>query len=384
MILTEEQKMIQDMTRDFARQRLWPEAGKRAEEKHFPKAELQELAELGILGMLIPQNYGGSDTGYLSYVVAMEEIAAADGALSTILSVNSCPVSTAILNYASEDQKNAWLPKLTSGAWIGAFALTEPDAGSDAAAIRTRAVRQADGSYVLNGTKQFITSGKYGDLALVFAVTDPDAGKRGLSCFAVRTNAAGYQVARIEDKMGQQASDTCQLVFEDMAVPADALIGAEGDGYKIALANLEGGRLGIAAQAVGMARAAYEQALAYAQERKSFGKSIADHQALAFRLADMATKIEVARQMLHHAAALRDAGLPCKKEACMAKLYASETGEAVAREALQIFGGYGYLTEYPIERIYRDIRVCSIYEGTSDIQRIVIGREIIKEAENAA
>lgn len=383
MILTDEQQMIQDMARDFAREKLWPGAGKRAEEKHFPKEELQELAKLGILGMLVPEAYGGSDTGYLSYVIAMEEIAAADGALSTILSVNSCPVSTAILNYASDKQKKDWLPKLTSGEWIGAFALTEPDAGSDASAIRTRAERQKD-NYVINGTKQFITSGQNGNVALVFAVTDPDAGKRGMSCFAVPTSYAGYKVARVEEKMGQQSSDTCQIIFEDLLVPKEYRIGEEGDGYKIALANLEGGRLGIAAQAVGMARAAYELALNYAQERKSFGKNLLDHQALSFRLSDMATKVAVARQMLHHAAALRDAGLPCKKEACMAKLYASEAGEEVVREALQIFGGYGYLTEYPLERIYRDIRVCSIYEGTSDIQRIVIGREILKESEDAA
>ena len=383
MILSEEQNMIKDMARDFAREKLVPEAALRAEEKRFPKEELEELAKLGILGMLIPEQYGGSETGYLSYVIAMEEIAAADGALSTILSVNSCPVSTAILNYASEKQKKEWLPKLTSGEWIGAFALTEPDAGSDASAIRTRAERQKD-NYVLNGTKQFITSGQNGNLALVFAVTDPDAGKKGMSCFAVPTSYAGYKVATVEDKMGQQSSDTCQIILEDLLVPKEFRIGEEGDGYKIALANLEGGRLGIAAQAVGMARAAYELALNYAQERKSFGRAILDHQGLAFRLSDMATKIEVARQMLHHAAALRDADLPCKKEACMAKLYASEAGEEVVREAMQIFGGYGYLTEYPIERIYRDIRVCSIYEGTSDIQRIVIGREIIKESEDAA
>ncbi len=383
MILTEEQIMIRDMARNFARERIAPEAAKRAEEKIFPKAELLALAELGILGMLMPEEYGGSDTGYLSYVLAMEEVAAADGALSTILSVNSCPVSTAILSYASQAQKQDWLPKLTSGEWIGAFALTEPDAGSDASAIRTRATREGT-DYILNGTKQFITSGKHGNVALVFAITDPDAGKRGLSCFAVPTDSTGYKVARVEDKMGQQSSDTCQIILEDLRLSETYRIGAEGDGYKIALANLEGGRLGIAAQSVGMARAAYAQALSYAQERKSFGKSLLDHQALAFRLADMATKIEVARQMLHHAAALRDAGQPCKKEACMAKLFASEMAEEVAREALQIFGGYGYLSEYPIERIYRDVRVCSIYEGTSDIQRIVIGREILKESEDAA
>ena len=383
MLLSDEQKMIRNMVRDLARNQIAPEAAQRAEEKRFPKAELSKLAELGILGMLVPEKYGGSDAGYVSYVLAMEEVAAADGALSTILSVNSCPVSTALLNYASEKQKQEWLPKLTSGEWIGAFALTEPDAGSDAAAVRCRAEKKGS-DYVINGTKQFITSGKYGDLALVFALTDPDAGKKGLSCFAVPTDREGYNVSRIEEKMGQESSDTCQIVFDNLTISEDYRIGEEGEGYKIALANLEGGRLGIAAQCVGMARAAYEQALAYAQERKSFGKNLIDHQALNFRLSDMATQIEVARQMLHHAAALREAGLPCKKEACMAKLFSSEMAEKVAREALQIFGGYGYLKEYPIERIYRDVRVCSIYEGTSDIQRIVIGREILREAADAA
>lgn len=383
MLLSDEQKMIRDMVRDLARKQIAPEAAQRAEEKRFPKAELSKLAELGILGMLIPEEYGGSDAGYISYVLAMEEVAAADGALSTILSVNSCPVSTALLNYASEKQKQEWLPKLTSGEWIGAFALTEPDAGSDAAAVRCRAEKKGS-DYVINGTKQFITSGKHGDLALVFALSDPEAGKKGLSCFAVPTNHEGYNVSRVEEKMGQESSDTCQIVFDNLIISEDYRIGEEGEGYKIALANLEGGRLGIAAQCVGMARAAYEQALAYAQERKSFGKNLIDHQALNFRLSDMATQIEAARQMLHHAAALREAGLPCKKEACMAKLFASEMAEKVAREALQIFGGYGYLKEYPIERIYRDVRVCSIYEGTSDIQRIVIGREILREAADAA
>tara|TARA_R110002124_G_scaffold233406_1_gene398798 strand:+ start:185749 stop:186900 length:1152 start_codon:yes stop_codon:yes gene_type:complete len=383
MILNDEQKMIRDMARDFARTQIMPEAALRAEEKRFPAQELAKLAELGILGMLIPEEYGGSDTGYLSYVLAMEEVAAADGALSTILSVNSCPVSTALLTYASKQQKQDWLPKLTSGEWIGAFALTEPDAGSDASAIRCRAEKQGD-HYLLNGTKQFITSGKNGQLALVFAITDPDAGKRGLSCFAVPTDHKGYVVARVEDKMGQESSDTCQIILDNLLISEAYRVGEEGEGYKIALANLEGGRLGIAAQSIGMARAAYEQALNYAQERKSFGKALLNHQALSFRLVDMATQIEVARQMLHHAAALRDAGLPCKKEACMAKMFASEMAEKVARESLQIFGGYGYLKEYPIERIYRDVRVCSIYEGTSDIQRIVIGREILKESEDAA
>lgn len=379
MILTDEQIQIQGMVRDFARDKILPGAEARSRESRFPRAELDAMAELGLLGMLVPDEFGGAGLGYLSFVLAMEEIAAADGALSTILSVHSTPASTAILKFGSVQQKAEWLPKLTSGQIIGAFALTEPGAGSDAAALKTKAVRDGDG-WIINGSKQFITSGKNGGMTIVFAVTDAAAGKKGISAFLVPPSTKGYVVTKIEDKMGQESSDTCALAFEDMRVPATAMLGAEGEGYKIALSNLEGGRLGIAAQSIGMARAAYEYALAYAQERKSFEKNIFDHQAVSFALSDMATKIEVARAMLHHTAALRDAGMPCTKEACMAKLFASEMAERVIHSAIEILGGYGYLSDYPLERIYRDARVCSIYEGTSNIQKLIIAREIAKGA----
>jgi hypothetical protein len=379
MILSDEQTIIRTMVRDFAQQTIAPGSDARSREARFPKEELAAMAELGLLGMLVPEELGGTGAGYISFVLAMEEIAAADGALSTILSVHSTPVSTAIVKFGNEAQKKEWLPKLTAGTIIGAFALTEPGAGSDAAALRTKAVKSGS-DWVLNGSKQFITSGKNGGLTIVFAVTDPAAGKKGISAFLVPTDTKGYIVSKVEEKLGQHSSDTCSLVFEDMRISAENMLGAEGEGYKIALSNLEGGRLGIAAQAIGMARAAYDYALKYAQERETFGKKIFDHQAVAFTLSDMATQIEVARQMLHHTASLRDADLPCTKEACMAKLFASEMAERVIREAVKVLGGYGYLADYPLERILRDASVCSIYEGTSNIQRLIIGREIVKDA----
>lgn len=376
-MLNEEQQLIQNMARELARDVILPGVGERDRNASFPKDELRAMGELGLLGMLIPEEWDGSDTGHLSFVLAVEEIAAADGALSTILSVHSSPSSTCILKYGNEAQKEKFLKPLARGDMIGAFALTEPGAGSDASAMTTRAVRDGD-DYIINGAKQFITSGKNGDVVIVFAVTDPAAGKKGISAFIVPTNTKGYQVSRVEEKMGQHSSDTCALNFDSMRIPAENRLGEEGQGYAIALANLEGGRLGIAAQSIGMARAAYEAALAYAQDRKSFGQKLTDHQAVMFKLADMATQIEVARQMLHHTARLRDAGVPCKKEACMAKLFASEMAERVIHDAIQIHGGYGYLKDFPLERIYRDCRVATIYEGTSDIQRIVIGREIVR------
>ncbi len=376
-MLIEEQKLIQTMAHELARDVIAPGAAMRDREAVFPKDELRAMADLGLLGMLIPENYDGANTGYVSFVLAVEEIAAADGALSTIMSVHSSPSSTCILKYGSEAQKEKFLKPLARGDMIGAFALTEPGAGSDASAMTTRAVRDGN-DYIISGAKQFITSGKNGDVAIIFAVTDPAMGKKGMSAFIVPTDTPGYVVARVEDKMGQHASDTCALVFESMRVPAGNRLGEEGQGYAIALANLEGGRLGIAAQSIGMARAAYEAALQYAQERKTFGENLVAHQAVAFRLADMATQIEVARQMLHHTARLRDAGVSCKKEACMAKLFASEMAERVIHDAIQIHGGYGYLRDFPLERIYRDCRVSTIYEGTSDIQRMVIAREIVK------
>lgn len=378
-MLSEELTLIQGTVRDLARTKIAPGAAGRDKTAAFPKHELDAMGDLGLLGMLIPEKWDGSEAGHLAFVLAVEEIAAADGALSTIMSVHSSPSSTCILHYGTDDQKENFLRHMARGEMIGAFALTESEAGSDAAAMKTRAVREGD-NYIINGTKQFITSGKNGHLTIVFAVTDPAAGKKGISAFIVDTDTPGYSVSRVEEKMGQHASDTCALSFDDMRIPASNRLGEEGQGYAIALSNLEGGRLGIAAQSIGMARAACEAALRYAQDRHTFGKSLMDHQAVAFKLANMATQIEIARQMLHHTARLRDAGAPCKKEACMAKLFASEMAEKVIHDAIQIHGGYGYLRDFPLERIYRDCRVSTIYEGTSDIQRMVIAREILKES----
>jgi alkylation response protein AidB-like acyl-CoA dehydrogenase len=375
MILSQEQAMVQDMARNFAQSRLKPFAAEWDRTQQFPKEALGEMGELGLMGMLVPEAWGGAETDHVSYALALEEVAAGDGTCSTIMSVHNSVGCMPVLKFGSAEQKERFLKPLARGEKLAAFALTEPSAGSDAAAIKTRA-RKVGNHYVLEGTKQFITSGENADYTIVFAVTDPAAGKKGMSAFIVPTNTPGYRVARLEKKLGQRASDTAQLVFEEMALTPDLLLGAEGEGYRIALSNLEGGRIGIAAQSVGMARAAYEAALAYAQERESFGKKLFEHQAVAFRLADMATHIEVARQMVLHAAALRDAGLPCLKEAAMAKLFASEMAERVCSDAIQIHGGYGYLNDFPVERIYRDVRVCQIYEGASDIQRIVISRAI--------
>ena len=373
MILTDTQRDIRDAARTFAQERLAPGAAARDRDHAFPRAELTEMGALGFLGMLVPEAHGGSDTGMVAYALALEEIAAADGACSTIVSVHASVGCMPIVKFGSEAQKQRFLPKLASGEWIGGFALTEPHTGSDAGAIRTRARREGE-AYVLNGAKQFITSGKNGDVIIVFAVTDPEAGKKGISAFIVPTDTPGYEVARVEDKLGQHSSDTCALIFNDMRLPADLRLGAEGEGLKIALANLEGGRIGIAMQAVGMARAAFEAARDYARERITFGKPIFAHQAVGFRLAEMATQVEVARQMVLHAAALREAGLPCLTEASMAKLFATEMAEKVCSAAIQIHGGYGYLADFPVERIYRDVRVCQIYEGTSEVQKLVIAR----------
>ncbi|MCI0915212.1 acyl-CoA dehydrogenase [Pseudomonas putida] len=375
MLVTDEQQQIADAVRAFAQQRLKPFAAQWDQEHRFPKEAIEEMAELGLFGMLVPEQWGGSDTGYVAYAMALEEIAAGDGACSTIMSVHNSVGCVPILRFGSEQQKAQFLTPLATGAMLGAFALTEPQAGSDASSLKARARLEGD-HYVLNGSKQFITSGQNAGVVIVFAVTDPEAGKRGISAFIVPTDSPGYQVARVEDKLGQHASDTCQIVFDNVHVPVANRLGAEGEGYKIALANLEGGRIGIASQAVGMARAAFEVARDYAKERQSFGKALIEHQAVAFRLADMATKIAVARQMVLHAAALRDAGRPALVEASMAKLFASEMAEKVCSDALQTLGGYGYLSDFPLERIYRDVRVCQIYEGTSDIQRMVIARNL--------
>ncbi|MGV7208316.1 acyl-CoA dehydrogenase family protein [Oxalobacteraceae bacterium A2-2] len=373
MILSEQHEMIRDALRSFAREKLAPNAARWDRDHHFPREELKELAALGAFGVAVPEQWGGAGMDYLSLALVLEEIAAGDGGTSTIISVNNCPVCSIAMAYASDRQKEQWLRPLAQGAMLGAFCLTEPHTGSDAAALRTTATLDGD-SYVLNGAKQFITSGKHADVAIVLAVTDKAAGKKGISAFWVPTSTPGYVVAGLEQKMGQHSSDTAQIVFENCRIPAANLIGVEGQGYKIALSGLEGGRIGIAAQAVGMARAAYEAALAYAKERESFGQPIFGHQAVQFRLADMATRIEAARQLIWHAASMKDAGQPCLKEAAMAKLFASEMAERVCSDAIQVHGGYGYVSDFPVERIYRDVRVCQIYEGTSDIQKLLIAR----------
>ena len=379
MDLSEEQRLIRDSVREFVQARVAPFAAEWDRDSHFPREQLAEMAELGLFGMFIPEEWDGSGADYLSFALAIEEVAAGDGSCSTILSVNNSVVCGVLLASGSEFLKQTYLKPLASGAQLGCFCLTEPQAGSDAAALKTRAQKQGD-DYVLNGTKAFITSGKNADVAIVFAVTDPDAGKKGISAFVVPTDNPGYEATTVEQKMGQHASDTAQIFFKDCRIPTDHLIGSEGEGYRIALMNLEGGRIGIGAQSVGMARAAYECALDYARQRLSFGKSLVEHQAIAFRLADMATQLEAARLMVHNAARLRDAGEPCLKQASMAKLFASEAAEKICSDAIQVLGGYGYLRDYPVERIARDVRVAQIYEGTSDIQRIVIAREIINQS----
>jgi butyryl-CoA dehydrogenase len=377
MLLNASQSMVRDTMRAFAQKRLAPYASAWDRDHIFPREALRELAGLGACGIVIPEAYGGAGLDYVSLAVALEEIAAGDGSTSTILSVQNSVVCGPIFAFGNDDQKTKYLRPLAGGSKIGCFCLTEPHAGSDAGAITTSAER-AGADFVLNGVKQFITSGRTAEVAIVFAVTDKSAGKKGISAFIVDTDTPGYSADRVEEKLGQRASDTAQVVFTNCRVPAANLLGREGEGYRIALSNLEAGRIGIAAQAIGMARAAFEAALAYARERTSFGKAIVDHQALNFRLADMATALEAARQLVWHAASLRDGGQPCLKEASMAKLFASEMAERVCSDAIQIHGGYGYVTDFPVERIYRDVRVCQIYEGTSDIQRMVIGRALVE------
>jgi len=375
MLLTEEQTLVRDTMRAFARDELAPHAARWDREHTFPREALHALGALGALGMVVPEQYGGAAMDYVSLAVALEEIAAGDGATSTIVSVQNSVVCGPLNAFGTEAQKEKYLKPLARGDRFGCFCLTEPEVGSDAGAIATRGERSGD-SWVLNGVKQFITTGKNADVAIVFAVTDKAAGKKGISAFVVETSAPGFNVARVEEKLGQRASDTAQITFESCRVPAASLLGREGEGYRIALSNLEAGRIGIAAQAVGMARSAFEAALAFARDRVAFGKAIAEHQAVSFKLADMATEIEAARQLTWHAASLRDAGRPCLKEASMAKLFASEMAERVCSAAIQVHGGYGYVADFPVERIYRDVRVCQIYEGTSEIQRLVIGRAL--------
>ena len=375
MLLTQDQTMIRDAVRDFVTEQITPHAARWDKEHHFPRDVHQGLAQLGAYGICVPEEYGGAGLDYVTLALVLEEIAAGDGGTSTAISVTNCPVNAILMRYGNAAQKQQWLAPLARGEMLGAFCLTEPHVGSDASALRTTAVKEGN-EYVLNGVKQFITSGKNGQVAIVIAVTNKAAGKKGMSAFIVPTSAPGYVVARLEDKLGQHSSDTAQINFDNCRIPAENLIGQEGEGYKIALGGLEGGRIGIAAQSVGMARAAFEAALQYSKERESFGQPIFNHQAVGFRLAECATQIEAARQLIWHAASLRDAGHPCLKEAAMAKLFASEMAERVCSAAIQTLGGYGVVNDFPVERIYRDVRVCQIYEGTSDVQKILIQRAL--------
>jgi butyryl-CoA dehydrogenase len=375
MLLTPDHEMIRDAVRDFAQRELWPHAAKWDKDHTFPHEVHKGLAELGAYGICVPESLGGAGLDYLSLALVLEEIAAGDGGTSTAISVTNCPVNAILMKYGNAAQQAKWLTPLAQGQMLGAFCLTEPHVGSDASSLRTTATRDGD-AYVLNGVKQFITSGKNGHVAIVIAVTDKGAGKKGMSAFIVPTNTPGWVVARLEDKLGQHSSDTAQIQLDDCRVPAENLIGQEGEGYKIALSALEGGRIGIAAQSIGMARSALEFATQYSKERESFGTAIFNHQAVGFRLAECATQIEAARQLMWHAASLRDAGRPCLREAAMAKLFASEMAERVCSVAIQTLGGYGVVNDFPLERIYRDVRVCQIYEGTSDVQKIIIQRSM--------
>ena len=375
MLLSDDHIAVQDAVRAYVQAEIAPHAAAWDKSHAFPAAQLKGLASLGCYGVAVPEALGGAGLDYLALSLILEEIAAGDGATSTVVSVNNCPVCSILMAYANDDQKERFLKPLARGEMLGAFCLTEPHVGSEAGGLKTTAVLDGE-HYVINGVKQFITSGKNGDVAIVMAVTDKAAGKKGISAFIVPTASPGYTVARLEDKLGQHASDTAQILFDNCRVPASNLLAEEGMGLKIALSGLEGGRIGIASQAVGMARAAFEAALAYSKDRTSFGQPIFQHQAVQFKLADMATQIEVARQMIHHAASLKDAGRPCLKEAAMAKLFASEMAERVCSDAIQVFGGYGYVSDFPVERIYRDVRVCQIYEGTSEVQKILIGRAL--------
>lgn len=375
MMLTADQEAIRQTARDFALHEIAPNSAEWDRAAAAPRELYTAMAEVGLMGMMIDPQWGGSGTDFTSYVLAIEEISAADGGISNVMAANNSPVAVALQAQGTEQQKRDYLTKLTSGEWIGSIHLTEPHTGSDASAITTRAERDGD-EWVLNGMKSFITAGELSDVAMIIAVTDPDSGKRGMSAFITPTANPGYRVIAKENKLGHRTNDTCQIAFDDMRVPATDLLGAEGRGLGIALSNLSLGRIGVAAQAVGGAKAALTAAHAYAKERETFGRPIIDHQAIAFKLAEMATQIEAARQLYLHAAQLRDSDQECAKEAAMAKLFASEMAERVASEAIQIHGGYGFLNDYPVEKIYRDVRVYQIYEGTSEVQKIVISRHL--------
>jgi alkylation response protein AidB-like acyl-CoA dehydrogenase len=375
MLLSPEQALVRDAIRNFAQKELWPHAARWDREHCFPRQAHRGLAALGAYGICVPAEFGGANLDYLTLAVVLEEIAAGDGGTSTAISVTNCPVNAILMRHGNAQQKQQWLTPLAQGQMLGAFCLSEPHVGSDAAELRTTAERVGE-EYVLNGVKQFVTSGQNADVAIVIAVTDKAAGKRGMSAFIVPTRTPGYVVSRLEEKLGQHSSDTAQIHLDNCRIPAEYLLGQQGQGYRIALGGLEGGRIGIGAQSVGMARAALEVAIGYAKDRQSFGRAIIHHQAVGFRLAECATELEAARQLVWHAAGLRDAGLPCLKEAAMAKLFASQMAEKVCSAALQTLGGYGYVVEFPVERIYRDVRVCQIYEGTSDIQKMLIQRAL--------
>ncbi|WP_269507138.1 acyl-CoA dehydrogenase family protein [Burkholderia sp. IMCC1007] len=374
-LYTEDQRMIRDAARAFATEVLAPNAAQWDHDAHLPDAVVAQLGELGLLGMIVPQELGGAYTDYVAYALAMEEIAAGDAACATMMSVHNSVGCGPILGFGTPAQKDRWLAEMAAGRIIGAFCLTEPQAGSEANNLRTRAELR-DGKWVLNGAKQFVTNGQRAGVAIVFAMTDPEAGKRGISAFLVPTDTPGFIVGKPEKKMGIRASDTCPITLDNCAIPEDHLLGNRGEGLKIALSNLEGGRIGIAAQALGIARAAFDKARRYASERVQFGKPIAEHQAIQQKLADMAVQINAARLLVHHAAKLRTAGLPCLSEASQAKLFASEMSERVCSDAIQIHGGYGYLADYEVERHYRDARITQIYEGTSEVQRMVIARQL--------
>jgi alkylation response protein AidB-like acyl-CoA dehydrogenase len=379
-LITEDQCAMQGAARAFARKALAPHASAWDRAGQLPDAVVRQMGELGLLGLQVPAEWGGFKTDDLTYALCIEEVAAGCAASSTLMSVHNSVGCVPILKFGTEAQKQRWLPRMATGEVIGAFCLTEPHAGSQADALKTRAVRDGD-HWVLHGAKQFVTNGARAGVAIVFAVTDPAAGKKGISAFLVPTDTPGFEVGQPEQKMGIRASDTCPITLVDCRVPADHLLGPEGEGLKIALSNLEGGRIGIAAQAVGIARVALEAATRYANDRVQFGQPIAQHQAIGHTLADMHTRLNAARLMVHHAARLRSAGVPCISEASQAKLFASEMAEWVCSKAIQVHGGYGYLQDYAVERHYRDARITQIYEGTSEIQKLVIARQLLLDTQ---
>ena len=377
MLLNEQQAGIRDMARDFARNEITPFAAQWDRDEAVPLKTLAKMGKLGLMGVCVPEQWGGAGADFVSYVSAMEAIAYGDAGIANMMAATNSPVAAGLLAFGNDDQKERFLRPLASGESVAAFLLSEPQAGSDAASIITRAEKKAN-TYVLKGTKNFVTAGESADIAMIIAVTDPSAGKAGISCFMTRTRSDGYIVARREKKLGHRTCDTCQIVLENLEIPEVDMLGRPGEGLKIALSALDSGRVGVAAQSVGVAQAAFDAALQYAKERKTFGKKIVDHQAVGFQLAEMATKIEVARQMYLYAASLKDLGRHCIKEASMSKLFASEMVESVTSAAVQIHGGYGFLNDYPVEKFYRDMRVFKIYDGTSEVQKLLIARELQK------